>query len=121
MSIQDVVNKIIYLPLDFISPDNDKSIYSLLKETRYFETYSQINEDILLNALTEHPECINAWLSYSENKRTSSGWYFKQNNQEKYIVGYFSSKEDYEKNEYSDIKIACAFFIKQEIESIRKY
>lgn len=47
----------------------------------------------------------------------SFGAGFKKN--EKYIVGYFPVKEDFNPIEYSDINEACTAFIKREIEEIR--
>lgn len=119
MNAEEIINRIIYLPMKFKSLGNI-SIYSLLKETGYFEMYNQINEANIIEGLTKHPKCINQWLRWSEDKRTSSGWYFQQNRNGKYIVGYYPTKEDFQLTEYTDIYEACAVFIKREIEEIRK-
>ena len=55
----------------------------------------------------------------SEDKRTTSGWYFIQYEKGNYIVGYFPSNADMKAIEFVDIKEACAAFIKKEIEDIR--
>ncbi len=49
----------------------------------------------------------------------SFGAGFKENENEKYIVGYFPVKEDFNPIEYFDINEACTAFIKREIEEIR--
>lgn len=91
---------------------------SLLKESGYFEMYDQVNEAEITKALNEHPECINDWIMLSEDKRCSSGWYITENENGKYIVGYYPA-EEFEITEYCDVKEACAAFIKLEIEAIR--
>lgn len=119
MNKETLISSIVNLPENFYSLGNI-SIYSLLKETGYFEMYNQVDEINIVKELIRNPEYINQWLSWSEDKRSCSGWYFKQNGDNKYIVGYYPAKEDLKTIEYSDIKEACAAFIKREIEDIRK-
>ena len=99
--------------------ERNVSIYALLKETGYFELHNEISESNIYEVLIQHPECINQWLSWSEDKRSSSGWYFKQDEDGKYIVGFFPTSKDFNVNIYSDKTEACAVFIKREIEDIR--
>ena len=113
-----ILNKIISLSTEFYNKRN-VSIYTLLKETGYFEMYKNINETDVLNELAIHPEFINMWFSWSENKRSSSGWYIKQNDNSTYTVGYFPTNKDMPQLEFFDIKEACAAFIIKEIEEIR--
>ena len=112
-----IITNIIFLPKEFSR--GDSSIYSLLKDSGYFELYHKICEADILKNLTQHLECVDEWLSLSEDKRSDSGWYFKQNDNGKYIVGYFPPKENLETHEYLDKIEACAAFIKREIEDIR--
>jgi hypothetical protein len=112
-------NNIIHLPEKFWK-QRDVSIYSLLKESGYFELHNQISEANILDALTKHPKCVGKWLTWSADKRNSSGWYFKQDGNGKYIVGFFPSNENLKMTEYLDVKEACAAFVKREIENIRK-
>ena len=58
---------------------------------------------------------------YFSDKRTSSGWYIRLNDEELYEVGYFDIKADHDRNrvQYENAINACAAFIKHEIESIR--
>jgi uracil-DNA glycosylase len=71
-----------------------------------------------LKELTRHSECISFWLNLSEGKRSDSGWYFRQIDNCKYVVGYFSPKGNLEITEYLNEIEACAAFIKREIEAI---
>ena len=120
MNIHNIVDKIIHIPTTFENHGNIKSAYSLLEETGYFEIYNRVHEDVLRLALEQHPECINSWLIWSENKRADCGWYFRQNDYGKYVVGYFPKTENATEYEYADIKFATAAFIKHEIEEIRR-
>jgi len=119
MNTNNLIKSILSLPEKFHALGN-VSIYSLLKETGYFEIHDQINETAILDELNKHPGYINHWLSWSDDKRSGSGWYIKQNENRKYVIGYFSTRENSKKTEYSDSKEACAAFIKREIEEIRK-
>ena len=119
MSISEIIVELINLPRRFNDLRNI-SIYSLLKETGYFEMHSQISESAIREALLRHPQCVNEWMLLSEGKRSSAGWYFRRSGKESYEVGYFSSKRsDIQPVEYADEAAACAAFIKREIEDIR--
>jgi len=120
MKVVDVVANLINFPSRFNSPGN-VSIYNILKETGYFEMHDQVSDDIIYNALSQHPEHIDEWINYSQDKRTSSGWYFKEEGKDSYIVGYFGGT-DSEKVQlrFTDRIAACAAFIKQESEAIRQ-
>lgn len=114
-----IIQTIIFLPDRFYTEGN-VSIYALLKESGYFELHDQISETDIFEGLAQHIKSIDQWLSWSEDKRSSSGWYFKQNDNKKFSVGYFPPNEDLQTVEYIDKTEACAAFIKREIENIRK-
>ena len=98
---------------------NNVAIYSLLKEVGYFDMYNEVSEDVIREALLLHPNCVNDWIRFSEDKRSSAGWYFQQNGID-YEVGFFSlNKNNIGPTKYSNSIEACAAFIKREIESIR--
>jgi hypothetical protein len=120
MDIKKITRKVIGLPNRFYAPNNEQSIYFLLQETGYFGAHDKVNEYAIREILSEHIEYAKQWLEWSENKRSSSGWYFMQNEQRKYVVGHYPEQENFKENEYSEIKEACAAFIKREIEDIRR-
>jgi hypothetical protein len=51
--------------------------------------HNQISEADIFQELNQHLECIDLWLKWSENKRSNSGWYFRENEIGQYVVGYF--------------------------------
>jgi hypothetical protein len=116
--MDEVLKKIVFLPHTFNSLMN-KSVYDLLKESGYFELYNDISEKAIRIHLEKYPECVNEWMSYSEDKRCSSGYYL-QKNEKKYIVGYLDDKTKKQmKKEFTSETEACAVFIRKEIENIR--
>jgi hypothetical protein len=119
MNTETIISSIVNLPDKFYNIGN-ASIYSLLKETGYFENHKDVNETTILKYLVNHAECVNQWLCWSEDKRSTSGWYLRKNEDGKYIVGYFPIEKKFQSIEYSDITEACTAFIKREIEDIRK-
>jgi hypothetical protein len=118
MNARELTISIVNL-IDTFHKVKSESIYSLLKGTGYFELHHQVNEAIILDSLLANPECIQQWLAWSSDKRVDSGWYFKQRDDGKFEVGH-QGQGDSGVAEYTDIAKACAAFIKQEIEMIRK-
>ncbi len=111
---------IISLPEKFFRGANTQSIYSLLQDTRYFEFYEEVDESLIKEALGQQPSFIDQWFGWMESKRVDSGWYLVQDNNDSYEVGFIGNEGVTEKVKYSDKSLACASFIKKEIESIRK-
>lgn len=119
MQEDNIIDELIKLPNQFNTILN-KSIYDLLRDTGYFEIYDQILVENIYKKLSVYPsKFVEDWLSYSENKRSNTGWYFKSNEKQKYVVGMLDSEGENNHFEYKDCIEACAAFIKNEIEDIR--
>ena len=118
MKIEQIIDEIIKLPINFHAKGN-KSIYSQLKETGYFEEYDNIDEEKILDELRKQASFTDNWFDWSADKRTN-GYYFKQNEKGKYCVGFYPLNSNNNEIEFVSILDACAFFIKHEIEEIRK-
>lgn len=119
MKERDITDKLIKLPSMFHRRGN-VSIYDLLKETGYFEMNQQISEKIIQAALLQHPECVDEWLNYSEDKRTSTGWYLRQEGINTYVIGFIEKEIGGKRqSRFIDRITACAAFIKREVEDIR--
>jgi hypothetical protein len=95
-------------------------MHSLLKATGYFEFYDEITEMDIRNFIINQNDSIDEWLLWSENKRSNSGWFFQNEKDNKYHVGYLLLGKQLEVFEYSDKVQACTSFIIKEIEEIRK-
>jgi hypothetical protein len=119
MDVSDIADQIVALPRVFHERGN-VSPFSLLKSTGYFKAHHHISAAEIRAALLRSPESVREWMEYSEDKRTTSGWYVKQNDDRRYEVGYFAEDGDYHNRvQYSDRIDACVSFIKHEIEEIR--
>lgn len=119
MDINVLINEIVRLPHTFYESGNTLSMHDLLKKINYVEVQDEISDIDFQRALIEHPEYIDSWLAWSENKRSDAGWFFEISPYGQYTVGCFDSKlgRMNERN-YSNSSSACAFFISKEIDSI---
>lgn len=118
MDSSTIAAKLILLPRKFTESGN-KSLYTLLKETGYRELKTQVAVQDIREALAVDPECATEWMQYSEDKRCSAGWYFKQEAPKKFVVGYLDDGTSSESlGQYTDSLDACAAFIKNEIDNI---
>jgi len=115
----EVIEKLIALPMTYYDSGR-KSMPDLLEESGYYSLYSEIGEEDIKVALKDKPERIDYWLMWSDDKRFSSGWYFLKNSEGKPLVSYNPEDTNFEKSNFTDLASACAFFIKQELERIRK-
>lgn len=100
MQNEKLIDDIINLPLKYYHVGN-VSFYSLLESTGYFEFFDQISIDKIFDRLSMNPESGKQWLNWSENKRTSSGWYFTQDDNKKFIIGYYPEHVNYPVLEFS--------------------
>jgi hypothetical protein len=118
MDKTSVLEKIIFLPRNFYKLRNI-SIFNLLKQSGYFELYDQIDNADILQAVTENRDVINDWLTWSENKRVTEGWFFTKNENETYVVDYSPYDKNKKQIKFANAEEACCYFIKNEIDIIR--
>src|SRR5206468_11039942 len=83
----ELIKNIISLAEKFYAGAN-KSIRSLFEEIEYPAGIDEPGEDEILLALLDNPRCIEDWFRWSEDKRTSEGWYIKEKSG-KFELGYF--------------------------------
>lgn len=57
------------------------SLREALRVTGYAEYRTSFTAADLQPIVAAHPEIIEQWLSYSEDKRTNGGWYIRRNGQ----------------------------------------
>lgn len=119
LNVAAVTSRVIRIPRELLNRGN-KSMFSLLKDSGYFEAHDQITKEAFQDALLFDRENVRGWLQYSDDKRTTSGLYFKEEDPETYIIGYFPNKAGNRKKMiFNNPIIACATYIKFEIENIR--
>jgi hypothetical protein len=91
------------------------SMYSLLRQSGYFEVGSQVSKEMISDVLVQHPELLDEWIEYSEDKRSDHGWYIRRESDSTFKVGY---RPNGDSELFSNGIDACAAFIKFECESI---
>ena len=65
------------------------SLTQAIDQASYLDIRPNIQPDDILELLVELPEFVDDWIGYSEDKRTSGGWYVKSDTFE---VGRLSPK-----------------------------
>lgn len=120
MKLNDVITHLVSLPHEFNRLGNI-SFHELLNESGYLNFSEEILVENIREALIEQPQRIDEWAQYSEDKRSSSGWYFRAESEGAYVVGYYpDSREKNTRSPFEDRATACAAFIKHEVEDIRR-
>lgn len=76
----------------------------------------QFTENVIAEELRRHPELIHDWRLYSADKRYSPAWYFDEQHDGSWVVGYYHAiaSKRIARN-YSDQAVACANFILREM------
>ncbi len=115
--IKEVFN-IISIPSRFYLDGNNHSFHDLLKESGYLEIYKELSENLLSEVLKSNPENFQAWLNWSEDKRTSEGWFLRTDGKT-FEVGQING-ENYENLiNFEDKFEACSSFIIKELDFIK--
>lgn len=116
-AVQDVVEKACSIPTDH-HRRGDVSVVYLLEESGYDAVRDAITVPIIQQHLQAQPHLIEVWAGYSEDKRCSSGWFFDDSHSR---TGYYSSSAGRSQEQvFSERSLACAEFIKLELESLRE-
>lgn len=115
MQTSDIVSEVVDITRKLTLRGN-VLICKLIKDSEYFKKYIFISIEKIKKEQKYHPGLIQFWLNYSEDQRTSNGWYLKKD-KNVFIVGKLSKIS--EKQFLNDVD-ACALFIKNEIEEIRE-
>jgi hypothetical protein len=111
-SLNAVIARISRLPADFYG--GSKSMLQLVAESGAVEFPLALAVEPISTYIIAHPQIIDEWLRWSENKRVSSGWYFNRRTNG-FEIGYHPDGEILEIN---DPHLACAEFVVREVRSI---
>jgi hypothetical protein len=98
----------------------DLSAYAILEQSGYFDRHVHVTPDLLAAVLASDASLVDDWLALSENKRTSSGWYFRQNPTGFTVAFVDEAGNKVDERIYADRIEACAEFIKREVEEMRQ-
>ena len=87
----------------------------LVEESGYRDQKSALTVEAVRACLSGRPDLVDAWFGYSEDKRTSSGWYIVQCEDAQFEVGFFPKGE---RLTIESRALACAEFILREVRAI---
>jgi hypothetical protein len=73
---EDILSRLCRIPENSSRPGSKDSIHSLVNSIDYRNIRPSIDERTLSLFIHSHLEVVQSWLNYSEDKRTSSGWFF---------------------------------------------
>lgn len=121
MNYQETIESICRMALNFETRENI-SMVALLKESGYTAIHTDITEKELSEYFRNNPDLIETWLLETDNKRTSVGWYIKEpgdsfTKSKQWVVGLYPTGEI---KEFREAAEACGFYVKMEVEEIRK-
>ena len=91
-----------------------KSSLQLVKESGALEHVSVLAVSKIGEFIGHNSNLVDEWLNWSNNKRTSSGWYFTTEN-DGYVVGFSPNGETLH---FDQPVTACSEFIIREFRSI---
>jgi hypothetical protein len=115
----DMVARICEIPVQFKARGTVSrgtvSVTQLVDESGYRAAPASLTVDVVSMYLREHPDLIEAWLAYSEDKRASSGWFVTQRPGDTFEIGYHPKGE---RITVPGRAPACAEFIVREVRSI---
>ena len=103
---QACIDKICNLPKTF--KQGDKSLSTLLTESKFQTFHTEISIDDIIQYLKIHSDLLDIWKQYSDDKRTSGGFYYRS----KYIGSIDHTTFD---NTFTSDTEACAEYILKEI------
>jgi hypothetical protein len=91
------------------------SARELIARTGYSTRWRSVSVGLLADTLRAHPEWVDAWIQWSEDKRVSSGWYISRCGESAFDVGSYPSVPPVR---YRDQTQACAVFVRHELAAI---
>jgi hypothetical protein len=109
MQTDEVVARICRLPIDFYV--GTKSMVQLVADSGIETQPASLSLANLTKYIGTHPEVVESWLRWSENKRVTSGWFFSRHG-DRFDVGFFPQGELLA---FADPTVACAEFMIREV------
>lgn len=103
-----VVERVVTLPV-LLASSPHKSPLMLIAESGLADAPSALTHAVVREFLEPRPALVAQWQRWSENKRTSEGWYLLSGHPS--VVGYYPNGERFEFDALLD---ACTEFVMRE-------
>ncbi len=94
------------------------SAVELVERSDYRGRRDEVTVERLADCLAQHPDWMRAWLDYSEDKRSSPGWYIEGRDATESRVGYYEGRSSRPPMQFDDKVRACAEFVHLEVDDI---
>ena len=94
-----------------------RALRDLVTETDYRDLRPTLNRKDVADYLARHPTLVLEWLKYSEDKRTSGGWYLLHPSTG-WVVGRLAGPDEERELRFGSGPEACAEFILRELDSV---
>jgi hypothetical protein len=94
-----------------------RSLHDLVKETGYRDLRPDLSREEIAGYLVKRPGLVLEWLRYSEDKRTSGGWYLLHPSTG-WLVGRLAEPDQEGELHFGSGPEACAEFILRELDSV---
>lgn len=111
-----VLERLAHLPLDFRS--GELSPVALVAQSGFDPSRHVLSISIAREYLRQHPDLIDVWLGWSEDKRSSPAWGFQVHGSGASI---FYNGQPPVQQSFPTALDACAAFIVEEIRSLVQY
>ena len=93
-----------------------RSLHELIDTSGYRHLRPSLSEGLIADYLAEHPELVAQWSMYSDDKRTSGGWYFLHE-ADSWVVGRLGPAGNRsDELHFDSASEACARFILLELD-----
>jgi len=109
MNDRAIVEAVTRLPVDF-KAQKTVSAVELIRRSGLVDDPQALSAAAVRAFLVENPSLVAAWKTWSQDKRTSAGWYFSLDGT-RYVVGFFPGQE---RATFDDPFDACSAFILHE-------
>jgi|SoiMethySBSTD1v2_1073268.scaffolds.fasta_scaffold89533_7 hypothetical protein len=113
----ELVRRLCRLPAEF-KATRTKSMIALLVESGYLESDGLISADEIKAELSRSSGLVDAWFNYSQDQRSSSGWYVTEHGPGNYEVGLVPAGP---REAFTDRLDACAAYVARKIAELRKH
>jgi hypothetical protein len=111
----DVVDNVLRLPRDLQA--GGMSPAALVAASGYAQRPAALTLAALAAEFRRDPALIGDWLSYSESKRVSSGWYLSRASGDRWLVGFYTTGPEHAFTEAAE---ACATFVSNEVAALAR-
>lgn len=92
------------------------SLRDLIQKSGYEEMRPQLSQSVLAAYIMSHPELIRQWQLYSQDKRTSGGWYLLADHSGWEVGRFVAGQGRRDQQRFDSGTDACADYILRELD-----